>query len=197
MASQLGRPRGLVGRLLVARMLNKYNLPTVIAAADALELRAGEAGADLGFGGGVGLGVLLDRVGPAGRVYGVDFSPAMVERAASRFRDDRLTLLAGSVTALPLDDASVDGAICVNVAYFVADLDTAFAEVARVLRPAGRFVLGVGDPDAMRKDPVTRTGFRIRPVEELTAVLEAAGLPVKEHRRIEHGFHLLVAVYGS
>jgi ubiquinone/menaquinone biosynthesis C-methylase UbiE len=186
----------LVGRHLVARMLNKHNLPTVTAAADVLRLRAGEAGADLGFGGGVGLGVLLERVGPDGRVYGVDFSPPMVEHAAARFRDDRLTLLAGSITALPLDDASVDGAICVNVAYFVADLDLAFAEVARVLRPGGRFVLGVSDPDAMRKDPVARTGFRIRPVEELTAALEAAGLPVKEHRRIEHGFHLLATARG-
>lgn len=201
LASQLGLPTGLVGRLFIARTLNKNNRPLVSAAVDALELRAGAVAADIGFGGGVGLGVLLDRVGPTGHVHGADLSPDMVRRAAARHRADshRLTVHGGSITALPLDDASVDGAICVNVVYFVAELDRAFAEVARVVKPGGRFVLGVGDPDMMRDLPFTKHGFRIRPIEELTAGLDAAGLPVKEHRRVgdtERAFHLLVARRG-
>lgn len=113
LAGQLGRPSGPVGRFVIARILNRGNRVTITAAADALELRSGSAAADIGFGGGLGLGLLLDRVGPTGRVHGVDYSPAMVRRAAARHRRERhrLMLDRGSITALPLGDATIDGAI--------------------------------------------------------------------------------------
>jgi arsenite methyltransferase len=197
LARQLGLPSGPVGRLFIARMLNKANRPMVAPTVDALELRAGEVGGDIGFGGGVALELLLDRVGPAGRVYGVDLAPAMVSRAAARFaKDARLRVYEGSITELPLGDAMIDGVSSTNTIYFVDDLDKAFAEVARVLTPGGRFALGIGDPDMMRKMPVTEHGFRIRPVDEVLAALAAAGLTVKDHRKVgsaERYFHLIVA----
>jgi arsenite methyltransferase len=204
-ARQLGRPSGPVGRVIIARRLNKGNRATVTAAVDALALRPGEVAGDIGFGGGVGLGVLLDRLGMAGRVHGVDLSPDMVTRAARQYRREsrRLELHQGSITDLPLADASIDAAICMNIIYFVADPDRAFAELARVLRPAGRVVLGVFDPDAMAQDPFVRFGFRIRPIEELAAGMAAAGLPVAEHRQVGspeptwQPYHLLVARHRS
>jgi hypothetical protein len=63
-----------------------------------------------------------------------------------------------------------------------------------VLSPAGRAVVGVGDPEGMRSMPFTEHGFRLRPVEELEAVAEAADLTVSEHRRVgqaTQAFHLL------
>ncbi|WP_216902022.1 class I SAM-dependent methyltransferase, partial [Nocardia alni] len=81
-------------------------------------------------------------------------------------------------------DASLDAVITVNTLYFVPELDRACAELARVLRPKGRVVIGVGDPDGMAKLPFTGYGFRLRPVAELTAALESAGLSV-DHREIE------------
>ncbi len=197
LARQLGRPSGPIGRLLIARMLNKANLGMVTPTVDALELRAGEVGADVGFGGGVALELLLDRVGPSGRVLGVDLSADMVNRAAGRYRKEpRVSVYQGSITGLPLGDATVDGMSSTNTIYFVDDLDTAFAEVARVLAPGGRFALGIGDPELMRKDPVTRHGFRIRPVDDVVSALAGAGLTIKDQRRIgssERGFHLIVA----
>jgi SAM-dependent methyltransferase len=196
LARQLGRPSGVVGRLVIARMLNKGNRGMVTKTVDALELGAGEVGADIGFGGGVALELLLERVGPAGRVLGVDFAPAMVSQAAARFRKEpRLTVFEGSITELPLGDASVDGISSTNTIYFVEDLDTAFAEVARVLKPGGRFALGIADPDMMRKLPFTQHGFRIRPVDEVCETLTAAGLAIKDRRKIgkeDRFFHLIV-----
>ena len=193
MATQLGRPHGLVGKLVIARMLNRGNRGTVTAAVDALAPVTDETVADIGFGGGVGLGLLLAR---AACVHGVDLSPAMIARAAARWRgEDRLRLHTGSITALPLDTASLDGAICVNTVYFVADLATAFNELARVLVPGGRLVLGIADPAAMAEMPHIGHGFRLRPVTELLAALADAGLPMREHRRVGTGdraFHLLV-----
>jgi ubiquinone/menaquinone biosynthesis C-methylase UbiE len=79
----------------------------------------------------------------------------MVERARIRFATDlrqgRLRLESGSLTEMPLPDSTLDGVTTFNTVYFVDDLDVALREVARVLRPAGRFVIRIGDPEAMAR----------------------------------------------
>jgi SAM-dependent methyltransferase len=50
-------------------------------------------------------------------------------------------------------------AITVNTIYFVDDLDRACSELARVLRPGGRLVVGIGDPEAMARMPFSAYGF--------------------------------------
>ncbi|MEV6447246.1 class I SAM-dependent methyltransferase [Amycolatopsis sp. NPDC051716] len=197
LARQLGHPSGLRGRI-VGAMLNRRNRTAVVRAVAALEVAGGETALDIGFGGGLGLALLLDK---AGVVHGVDISATMLDRARGAFRGEiaagRLVLSAGSMTALPLGDGSVDAVVSTNTVYFIDDLAGAFAEVARVLRPGGRFVLGIGDPDLMSRAPMlTDNGFRIRPVAELESALDGAGLPLRNHERVAHrglGFHLLVS----
>jgi arsenite methyltransferase len=176
-ASQLGRPRGVAG-WVVGRMLNRGNHSTVAAAVAATGIGAGAVVADVGFGGGVGLQLLLDRVGGGGQVHGVEISPTMIGAARQRFRGDlgtgRLVLHEAAMDALPLSDASLDAVISTNTVYFIDDLAPAFAELARVLRPSGRAVLGVGDPATMTRMPVTRHRFRLRPVFEITDSLTGA-----------------------
>lgn len=186
-AGQLGRPHGLLGPV-VARALNRGNGRAIEDAVAAADVAPGATVADIGFGGGVGLTMLLDRVGDRGVVHGIEVADDMLQRARSRFRDDvdagRLRLGHGSLTALPLDDGALDAVITLNTVYFVADLDAACGELARVLRPGGLAVVGIGDPDAMAQIPVTRYGFTLRPVTEIVAALQGAGLRV-EHRRID------------
>jgi ubiquinone/menaquinone biosynthesis C-methylase UbiE len=198
-ARQLRRPEGVRGRL-TARGLNRANREVVLAAVDATGLGPGQSSADVGFGGGVGLRPLLDRVGPEGHVYGIDVSETMVSRARRAFRADvasgRLTLQAGDLTELPLADGSLDAVITVNTVYFVRDVERALAEIVRVLRPSGRVVIGVGDPAAMAAMAVTAHGFTLRPVDELAARMRAAGLSEPSDQRVgtaERAFHLLVA----
>ena len=203
LASQLARPEGLRGRV-VGRMLNRRNNGTVAAAVAATGLEPGQSGADVGFGGGLGLWLLLDAVGPRGTVHGVELSTTMRRAAERRHHaeraDGRLVLHPGTIGALPLDDGSVDGLITTNTLYFVEDVAAAFTEVARVLAPAGRAVIGVGDPAAMASIPVTQHGFRLRPVPELVAGLGKAGMDVVRHERVgdeADGFHLLVAQHAT
>lgn len=198
-AQQLGRPAGLPGRLIV-RVLNRGNRDPGLAAVAATGLGAGQVGADIGFGGGVALGPLLDRTGPEGHVHGVELSDTALAIARRRFRrhvaDARLRLHAGDLADLPLPDASVDAAITVNTVYFVRGLSRAFAELIRVVRPGGRVVVGVGDPAAMRAMPFTAHGFTLRPVDDLIALLGQAGfLDVRDERvgTGDRAFHLLVA----
>jgi len=124
----------------------------------------------------------------------------MLRRARSRFAAQveagRLRLTDGSLTAVPLDDDSVDAAITVNTVYFVPELDAACTELARVLRPGGRVVVGIGDPEAMARLQFTSYGFTLRPVSDVSAALRKAGLDVVEQRRLDDvaiPHHLLVA----
>lgn len=198
MARQLGRPEGVRGSL-VARALNRGNLAVVTAAVELAGVASGGTAADIGFGGGVGLRLLLDRVGPGGRVHGVDLAQTMVDAARRRHRTEcrqgTLSVQRGTIVDLPLQDGTMDAAITVNTVYFVDDLARALSEVARVLRPGGRLVIGIGDPAAIAALPVTDHGFRIRPVDELLRMLEHAGFEVLRHDRVDDAAdakHLLV-----
>lgn len=197
-ARQLGRPDGLRGRL-VARLLNRGNRKVVLAAVSATGAEAGQVAADIGFGGGVGLRPLLDRVSPGGHVHGVELSETALAMARRRFSKETavgaMTLHAGDLRHLPLPDASLDAAITVNTVYFVNDLDTAFAELARTVRAGGRLVVGVGDPAAMSAMPLTAHGFTLRPVDHLITALRNAGFSDVRDDRVGTGaraFHLLV-----
>jgi arsenite methyltransferase len=202
-AAQLGKPTGLRG-MVVGTMLNRTNRGMIADAVDALELKQGETAADLGFGGGIGLAMLLERVGPQGHVFGVDLSPTMVKRASGQFDREiaagRLRLQEGSLTKLPLEDGSIQGAITVNTIYFIAELDRVFSELARVISSTGRVVVGIGDPEHMSHMPMTVHGYRLRPVDHVAAEAKSAGLDLQDHRRAGEGdeaAHLLVFAHAS
>lgn len=82
--------------------------------------------------------------------------------------------------SLPMADGALDGWISVNTVYFVEELPTAFAELRRVLAPAGRGVLGMADPEWMAPQPYTRYNFSVRPVTDVVAALAEAGLAVEQ-----------------
>lgn len=100
------------------------------------------------------LSLLLSAlVGPAGRVVGVDISPGMLAVARSKVmasgEPGRIDLLLGDALDLGFPDASFDAAASAFVMRNVADLDRAFAEMVRVVRPAGRIaILELSHPPA-------------------------------------------------
>lgn len=197
LSRQLSGPSGLLGRV-VARKLNQNNGPAIRAAVDALELSGSGSAADIGFGGGLGLDLLLAAL-PDGEVHGVEPSRDMLARArrthASAIEDGRLRLHEATLQALPMADASLDGWTSLNTVYFIeGDLAPAARELSRVLAPSGRGVLGIADPEWMASQPFTRYNFTLRPVAEVTGVLEAAGLAVERREVGRDGvrFNLLV-----
>jgi SAM-dependent methyltransferase len=202
LARQLGQPSGLAGRL-VARALNRGNRRTIEAAVAALPAGPGAALADVGFGGRLGLRLLLARPDVA-EVHGVEISTTMLGRARAEFAEHvaagRLHLHDASLTALPVRAESLDGVLSVNTIYFVDDLDAALGELARTLKRSGRIVLGIGDPQAMEGMSFTAHGFRVRPLEAIEDAIGRAGLRLDEHRRVGGGrvsSHLLVATLAE
>lgn len=198
LARQLGRPVGLTGRL-VATALNRGNRRLIEAAVAALPGGPGAALADVGFGGGLGLRLLLARPDVT-EVHGVEISTTMLVRARAEFAEDvaagRLHLHDASMAALPLASNSLDGILSANTIYFIDDLDSALGELARILKRSGRVALGIGDPQAMEGMSFTAHGFRVRPLEAIEDAIGRAGLRLDEHRRVGDGraaSHLLVA----
>ena len=78
-------------------------------------------------------------------VIGIDLTPAFVELATELTQRtrlaDRVRFVAGSALAMPFPDDAFDLATMFHVGMNIADKPTLFAEVARVLRPGGRFVV--------------------------------------------------------
>lgn len=180
---QLGGPSGALSPL-VAWALNKGDGPEIAAAIGALDLTGWEEVADIGFGGGLGLDLLLDQTRDGGRVHGVEPSQDMLRRARkahpAQVAAGRLALHEAGMESLPIADGALDGWISVNTVYFVQDLPSAFAELRRVLTPSGRGVLGIADPERMARQAVTRSTFTVRPVADVVAALAAAGLSVEQ-----------------
>ena len=86
---------------------------------------------------GCGTGLILERLSRiASRAAGVDLSPGMLDKARQRGLD----VHEASATALPFEDASFDVACSFKVLAHVAEIQTAMAEMARVVRPGGRVV---------------------------------------------------------
>jgi SAM-dependent methyltransferase len=109
---------------------------------EALGASPGERILDVGCGPGFYCAELAAEVGSSGSVVGVDSSPAMLTLAARRCAGhERVELRPGDAVSLPLDDTSVDAALCVQVLEYVADPTVALAELHRVLRPGGRVLV--------------------------------------------------------
>ena len=86
-AGQLSHPHGILSPV-VARALNRGNERAVAAAVDAAAIERGSVFADIGFGGAVGLQLLLDGICDGGVVHGVEIADDMLRRARSKFAAD-------------------------------------------------------------------------------------------------------------
>lgn len=105
------------------------------------DLPLGATVLDLGCGAGMDSIIAARRVGPAGRVIGIDFSEAMLlrARAAQELVDlPHLKFQHGDAEYLPLPDASIDVALVNGIFNLNPKRKEIFSELVRVLRPHGR-----------------------------------------------------------
>ena len=96
---------------------------------------------DAACGTGVVARMLAPVIGPGGRIVGLDFDPAMIEVARQLAPD--LEWRHGDLQNLPFADESFDLAICQQGLQFLPDRQAGLQQIHRVLRPAGRMVLGI------------------------------------------------------
>lgn len=109
---------------------------------EALALGPGEHVLSVGTGPGFEAQGLASDVGEDGRVHGIDDAEPMLAVARQRCADQPwATFEQADAADLPVEDATFDAAAAVQVYEYVPDLDVAFAELYRALRPGGRAVV--------------------------------------------------------
>jgi arsenite methyltransferase len=109
------------------------------------DLSPGETVLDLGCGAGLDSLIAARQVGLTGRVISIDMTPAMLDKARAGAREvgaSNLEFRQAYAESIPLPDASVDVVISNGVINLCPDKMAVFAEIHRVLRPAGRIQVG-------------------------------------------------------
>jgi arsenite methyltransferase len=104
--------------------------------------KPGETVLDVGSGAGVDAIIAAIAVGPEGRVIGVDMTPEMLDAArrnAERMGLDNVEFRKGLIERLPVDAESVDLVISNGVLNLMVDKHGAYKQIARALKPGGRF----------------------------------------------------------
>ncbi|WP_433506951.1 arsenite methyltransferase [Pseudonocardia halophobica] len=176
-------------------------VPTAVA-----ELHPGETVLDLGSGAGTDVLISARRVGPEGRVIGLDMTPEMLDlarRNATEAGVATVEFLQGYLEQIPLPDSSVDVVISNCVINLAADKTVVLAEAARVLRPGGRLAVSdvIADPDidqATRDDPQQWTGCIAGALtrDDFTRALHGAGFVdveiIETHRVHLHAVSAIV-----
>jgi len=130
-------------------------LPTQFA-----KIKKGDVVVDLGSGAGNDCLVARAETGETGKVIGIDFTEAMINKArehAEKLGFQNVEFRMGDIERMPLTSGAADVVVSNCVLNLVPDKDAVFKEIYRVLKPGGHFsisdVVLVGDlPDSLKKD---------------------------------------------
>ena len=191
------KPQGAHGTALLERMNGGHHEELALWGMSHLTIPEDGHALDIGCGGGANIERLLARM-PEGRVCGIDYSPLSVEvsRAhnALAIEQDRCTVLEGNASDIPFPNATFDLVTAFETTYYW-DLPTAFAEVGRVLKPAGLFLV-CNEDDGCDLETAELAKqiphMSVLTAEMLEGELLTAGFSIVRTERIPHKGYLAI-----
>jgi len=149
-------------------------------------LAPGETVLDVGCGTGALAVVAARRVGPTGRVHGVDASPEMIAQARAKAEKAGVDVAfdVARAESLPVADASVDVVLSTLMLHHLPAVvrERFVGEIRRVLKPGGRVLAVDFEPPAQKRGGLISRMHRHGhvPLREIVALLERAGLRLDE-----------------
>ena len=178
--SQTRKPEGVLGKMMLSGM-NSGHAKMADWGFTHLPSMTPVKAADLGCGGGRNAGELLKKY-PGVHVTAIDYSELSVEKARNYNRDmiavGRCEIKQGDVSNLTLTADSMDLATAFETIYFWPGLEKCFAQVAKVLKPGGWFMIcnesDGTDPTSLKYEKII-DGMKNHTVEEIEAALRSAG----------------------
>lgn len=163
---------------------------------EGLELSEGDLVVDLACGAG-GPGLWIAKESRA-RLVGLDLSPVAVKRASERARalamSDTAVFRQGTFEATALDSASADAAMTVDALQYAPSKSAALAEIARIMRPGGRFAMVAFELDA---DRIAGLSVWDDPVSDYRPILERVGFDVVVYDQLQEWWDVVAAGYGA
>ncbi|MBP5281364.1 MAG: methyltransferase domain-containing protein [Lachnospiraceae bacterium] len=178
--SQTRKPEGFLGKMMVNGM-NGGHAKMADWGLSHLTSIVPENIVELGCGGGRNAKALLEKY-PSAKVTAIDYSEVSVGIAAEYNKDminaGRCKVQQGDVSALDLPEEAYDLATAFETIYFWPGLEKCFAQVAKVLKPGGVFLIvneSDGTDEAGLKYEKIIDGMKCHTAEEITAALKAAG----------------------
>ena len=178
--SQTRKPEGFLGKLMVGSM-NGGHAKLADWGMSHLDGMTATCIAELGCGGGRNAAELLKRF-PQAELTAMDYSEVSVQKATETNKTciaaGRCTVLQGNVASLPFADEVFDLATAFETVYFWPGLEKCFAEVCRVLKPGGTFMIcneSDGTDETSLKFEKIIDGMKCYTAEQLKSALKAAG----------------------
>lgn len=178
--SNTGKPQGTMGKIVVA-MMNRGHAGIAAWGFSHLDLQGSEQVLDCGCGGGANIAVFL-RMVDEGHVTGLDYSSVSVEKARevnhAAIAAGRCEIVQGNVQELPFDDSQFDVVTAFETVYFWPEIAHCFAQVHRVLKPGGMFMITnetSGKTKSHEKWLKIVDGMSVYTGEELESLLRGAG----------------------
>ncbi len=144
------------------------------------DVKEGEVVLDIGSGAGIDCLIAARRVGPSGKVIGLDMTPAMIEKARENAREagvSNVEFRLGEAESMPVADGSADWVISNCVINLAPDKKKVFREVARVLKPGGRVAIS----DIVFADDMPELPASLRNDPELYVACVAGAIPESEY----------------
>ena len=178
--SQTRKPEGILGKMMVNGM-NGGHAKMADWGLSHLSSVSPKEIVEIGCGGGRNVGELLKKY-PGAKVTAIDYSEVSVGKATKYNKDminaGRCIVKQGDVSNLNLPEEEFDLATAFETIYFWPGLDKCFAQVAKVLKPGGFFMIvneSDGKDEASLKYEEIIDGMKCYTLENIEAALKNAG----------------------